>query len=103
METMGDRIHKKRIELGMTMDELGAKVGVQKSAVNKWEKNVVENIKRSIVADLADAFECDPVWLMYGDEAISEDVGVATELYNKYKNAPPEIRAAIDTLLKSTE
>lgn len=67
METMGDRIHKKRIELGMTMDELGAKVGVQKSAVNKWEKNVVSNMKRSVISELATALEVTPIWLMYGD------------------------------------
>ena len=51
----------------MTMDELGAKVGVQKSAVNKWEKNVVSNMKRSVISDLATALECTPIWLMYGD------------------------------------
>ena len=72
MESMGDRIHNKRLECNLTMEQLGEKVGVQKSAINKWEKNIVQNLKRDVIAKLSEALKCDPVWLMYGEEKEEE-------------------------------
>lgn len=34
---MAEKIRKRRIELGLTQEELAAKLGVQKSAVAKYE------------------------------------------------------------------
>lgn len=65
---MAQRIHDKRIECGYTMEELGNIVGVQKSAVNKWEKGIVSNMKRSVIEKLAEIFGCSPTWLMGMDE-----------------------------------
>ena len=64
MSLMGDRIKMKREENDLTMAELGAILGVQASAVNKWEKGHVSNIKRSTIAKMADLFDVNPVWLM---------------------------------------
>ena len=69
MKTMGQRIHDKRVEYGMTMEELGAKLGVQRSAVNKWEKGEVLNIKRSYIKAMAELFRVSPAWLMGMDDA----------------------------------
>lgn len=77
MKTMGARIHAKRIELGLTMAELGDKVGVQSSAVNKWEKGEVKYIERSRIAQLAEIFHCSPSWLMGFDS--EEDVTLTYE------------------------
>ena len=46
------------------MEELGKKVGVQRSAVNKWEKGVVTNIRSSTIAKIAYALDVSPVWLL---------------------------------------
>ena len=62
--TIGERIYYKRMELGMTMEELASKTGVQKSAVNKWEKGYVSNIKSGTIAKIAHAFDVSPVWLL---------------------------------------
>ena len=68
MKTMGQRIKQKRTEYGLTMEELGNRLGVQKSAVNKWEKGEVLNIKRSYIKEMADIFHCSPAWLMGMDD-----------------------------------
>lgn len=65
---MGERISLRRKELGYTMEELGNKVGVQKSAVNKWEKGFVDTLKRTTIKELANVLECSPAWLMFGEE-----------------------------------
>jgi repressor LexA len=59
---MGKYIELKRKELGLTMEELGQRLNppVKKSAVNKWEKGVVKNIKASHVEQLARIFEVSP-------------------------------------------
>lgn len=64
MKTMGKRIAQKREEKHMTMEELGAKLGVTKSTISKWERGEVEHIKRSYIDKLCDIFQCPPQWLM---------------------------------------
>lgn len=68
MSEMGKRIKDKRTEYNLTMNELAEKLGVQASAVNKWEKGAVENIKRSTIAQMAKLFDCSPAWLMGLDD-----------------------------------
>ena len=65
---MAERIKEKRIELGLTQEELGEKLGLQKSAIAKYENGRVENIKRSVIADMAKIFNCSPTYLMDFDE-----------------------------------
>lgn len=38
--TQGERVHEVRKSLGLTLDKFGEKLGVQKSAVSKIEKNI---------------------------------------------------------------
>lgn len=71
MADMGSRIRQKRIEKGLTMEELGNALGIKASAINKYEKGIVENIKRSTIQQMATIFECDPAWLMGFDESNS--------------------------------
>ena len=68
MKTVGDKIKERRIELGMTQEELGNKVGVQRAAINKYEKNIVENIKRSTQEKLAEALGLSPAELFYSED-----------------------------------
>ena len=81
MKTMGKRIAQKREEKHMTMEELGAKLGVTKSTISKWERGEVEHIKRSYIDKLCDIFQCPPQWLM-GFEG-TEDVKITYSAENK--------------------
>lgn len=80
MSSMGLRIYQKRKEYGYTMEELGNLLGVNKTAVNKWEKGIVENIKQSTIKKMADIFECSPTWLMGLDEMIEAAESTFPEL-----------------------
>lgn len=62
--TTGDRIKAMRIKHGMTQEELGAKVGVKKSAIYKYETGIVVNLKRSTIEKLAKVLEVSPSWLI---------------------------------------
>lgn len=61
---MGQRIHDKRKECGLTMEELGAKLGVLRQTVWKWENAKVKNIDRIYIKAMAEIFHCTPDWLM---------------------------------------
>lgn len=62
--TTGDRIRQLRIEHQMTQEELGAKVGVQKAAIYKYENGLVVNLKRSVLEKLALVLDTTPTYLM---------------------------------------
>ena len=62
--TIGDKIKRLRNERGMTQEELGKMIGVQKAAINKYETGIVVNLKKEIIQKLARALDVNPVWLM---------------------------------------
>lgn len=70
--TMGNKIKYYREKLGLTQEELGAKLPspVKKAAVMKWEKGNVENIKRSNILKMAELFEISPCELMFSDSKV---------------------------------
>lgn len=71
---MAKRIKERRILIGLTQEELGEKLGLQKSAIAKYENGRVENIKRSIIANMAKILECSPAYLMGWEDAPLPDV-----------------------------
>ena len=67
MSTIGDRIKKRRKELGLTQAELGEKLQVTDRAVSKWEQNE-GNPDMSIIASLADILGVSLDYLIMGKE-----------------------------------
>lgn len=58
MNNMGAIIKQLRLQKGLTQEELEKVIGVQKSAIRKYESGMVQNIKRSSIKKLADFFGC---------------------------------------------
>lgn len=54
---IGQKIKQARIAKGLTQEELGNLVGLQKSAIAKYENGRVVNIKRSTLQKLAQALD----------------------------------------------
>lgn len=54
---IGELIKSARIAKGLTQEELGNLVGVQKSAIAKYENGRVVNIKRSTLRKLAETLD----------------------------------------------
>lgn len=61
---IGLMIKQKRLEKGLTQNELGAMLGVGNTAVYKWEKGIVKNIKRSTLQTLAEILGVSPLNLV---------------------------------------
>jgi transcriptional regulator with XRE-family HTH domain len=54
---LGQKIKQARLNKGLTQEELGNIVGLQKSAIAKYENGRVVNIKRSTLQKLAKALD----------------------------------------------
>ncbi len=65
---MGQKIKMLRENKGMTLEELGNKVGVGKSTVRKWETGIIANMKRDKIAKIANALDVSPSYLMGWDD-----------------------------------
>ena len=66
--TTGEKIKQLRKSLGMTQEDLGNKIGVQKAAINKYETGIVVNLKKSTISSLAHALGVSPIELLSPDE-----------------------------------
>ena len=75
---VGSKIKTARLAKGMTQEELGEILGVQKSAIAKYESGRVVNIKRNTLTKIADVLGIPPFELIFCDkdpkseEAISD-------------------------------
>lgn len=70
--TMADRIRQLRIDAGMTLEEVGAYLGIGRSAVAKYEAGRVTNIPYDTMIKLASLFNVSPSYIMCFDEKGSE-------------------------------
>lgn len=88
--TMGEIIKMLRINAKMTQEELGEKLGVQKSAIRKYEKGEVENIKRSTIKLMAELFDVSPCYIMGWEDAYNpngklvKEVSLIEEIQKQY-------------------
>jgi len=76
---IGDLIKKARLEKGLTQEELGKIVGVQKSAIAKYENGRVVNIKRSTLHGLAQALDIRPSSLIGETESNKKEKPTAAD------------------------
>lgn len=74
---IGEKIKIARQAKGMTQEELGKILGVQKSAIAKYENGRVVNIKRSTLKKISDVLEIRPAELIFEGKIKKNPVEVA--------------------------
>ncbi|GHU64113.1 hypothetical protein FACS189418_8550 [Clostridia bacterium] len=75
---MGQIIWELRKQNHMTQEELASKLGLQKSAIAKYENGRVTNMKRSVIQEMAKIFHVSPAHLLGFEDTTSR-------LYTYYK------------------
>lgn len=76
---IGKLIKQRRLELKLTLEEVGNAVGVGKSTVKKWEDGYIANMKRDKIASLAKVLQISPAIIM----------GLETDIHYEYNNIIP--------------
>lgn len=69
--TTGERIKQLRKEHKLTQEELGRVIGVQKAAIQKYEKGTVTNIKKESLLKLAEVLDTTPEYILGWDGAVA--------------------------------
>lgn len=59
-----DRIKKRRLEIGATLEDVGKIVGVSKATVLRWESGEIENVRLDKIEALAKALKISPAYIM---------------------------------------
>ena len=67
--TIGERIKQRRIELGLSVDEVAEKLGKNRATVYRYESNEIENLPVGTLEPLSKILETTPAHLMGWDEA----------------------------------
>lgn len=65
--TMGERIKYMRLDKNLTQESLGELLGIQKAAVQKYEKGTVTNIKRDTLLKMAQIFNTTVEFIINGE------------------------------------
>ena len=82
--TIGNRIKSRRVELGMSQEELATKLGYKhKSSINKIETGV-HNLTQSKIAQIAEALNTTPSYIMGWDEEEEEKEEITNQKYSKF-------------------
>lgn len=70
--SLGKLIHERRMSLGLTLEQVGNAVGVEKSTVKKWEDGFISNMRRDKISALARCLKLHPMVFIDDDDEWSE-------------------------------
>ena len=95
---IGKLIHDRRIELGMTMKELGEKCDVSEATISRYESGNIKNMRRDVVAALAKALQINPKVLMdwHDDDEPGYYVDPETARLAQAAANDPDLRLLLD-------
>lgn len=66
--TIGERIKQRRLELGMSADDVAAKLGKNRSTVFRYEGSDIEKVPTVVLEKLANILHTTPAYLMGWEE-----------------------------------
>lgn len=105
-------IKKRRIELGISQQELAETVGYSgKSMISQVEKGLID-LPTTMIKKFAEALKTTPSYLMGWEDENGNDLTIefqdknttsnyrALKMYQSYLSANPEVKIAVDALLK---
>ena len=110
---IGQKIKAARIKKGLTQEELGNRIGVQKSAIAKYENGRVVNIKRSTLQKIAKELDLRPSELIFEEKISKDPVGMAErhfemimdedlqEIFEDFKSLSAEQKKIVKEVVKS--
>lgn len=69
--TIGDRIKQRRLEIGLTVDQLADKIGKNRATVYRYESKEIEKFPIDILSPLAEALHTTPAYLMGWEDSVN--------------------------------
>ena len=72
MSSIGDRIKQRRLEIGLSVDQVAEKIGKNRATVYRYESSEIEKFPIDILEPLADALRTTPAYLMGWEDGEQE-------------------------------
>lgn len=69
--TCGNRIRELRLEKKMTQEEFADAIGINRSAIAKYERGIVTNLKQDTILKLAKFFDVSPAYFFGGERQLN--------------------------------
>ncbi len=82
MTSPGEKIRYLRQLTNMSQEELGRRVGVQRAAINKYEKGSVTNIPIATIERIAKVFDVSPTYILGWDGNTSNPLSAEIKVLN---------------------
>lgn len=96
---MGEKIKELRKARGWSQTELGQRLGIQKSAVSKYERGAITKFSQEQLKEIADVFGVSPA-VLFG---YSEDEIEMNALVKRVRNLPPDRVRQVSAFLDALE
>ena len=77
---LGTIIHDRRKQLGLTLEDVGNYVGVNKGTVKKWETGYIQNMRRDKISLLSELLHIDPITFISHDQSDLESNAPAVRI-----------------------
>lgn len=78
--TIGDRIKQKRLEMGMSVEELANKLGKNRATIYRYENGDIENLPTPVLEPIAKALCTTPAYLMGYEENLDGNADFITKI-----------------------
>lgn len=101
--TTGQRIKQRRKELKMSADELGARLGVNRSTVFRYENGFIEKLPIDYLEPIAKALQTTPQFLMGWNEKEEKKQSAESELSMKKREFIKRVEGMSDSQLEKLE
>lgn len=109
MDSIGDRLRSRRLELGLNQKTLADAAGVTNAAVSKWETNGGRSISANVALRLAGRLKVNPFWLVFGEGEPTDAVRVpdlgdeALAIARRAERLPRPVTRALGELLRALD
>lgn len=101
MSQIGNRIHDRRVQLGLSVDEVAIKLGKNRATVYRYENSDIESVPINVVYELSKILDVDPGFLAgwpqktENEPALTERDELIDEIYLVISNLSPEKQAEL--------
>ena len=96
--TIGDRIKVRRKQLRMSADELGRRLGKDRSTIYRYEKGDIENLPLDILEPIAVALDTTPQYLMGWEQEQKKNDTISDVVIRMQTDE--KFRSAVESLYK---
>ena len=83
MAFIKERLKQRRLDMGLTLQEVADILGVEKPTVQRYESGKIKSVDTVTVEKLSEIIKCSPSWLMGWTNEIKNTTGGIIDSYDK--------------------